>query len=153
MKIFAIYYKSLSSRFIKSSLSRSNLTRQSLVRNSSNKRRFSDEWASFFSHREFSRGVSRLRSKAIGSITDGDEKLGAKGLEEIRKIVAILCNNIYKVGEFGLKPSEATIEFACPLPQTFLSARQWIIQILIQIRFITLFSNERESFERGQNDS
>lgn len=78
----------------------------------------------FPNHREFSRGVSRLRSKAIGSITDGDEKLGAKGLEEIRKIVAILCNNIYKVGEFGLKPSEATIEFACPLPQTFLSARQ-----------------------------
>lgn len=46
----------------------------------------------FPNHRE----ISRLRSKAIGSITDGDEKLRAKGLEEIRKIV-ILCNNIYKV--------------------------------------------------------
>lgn len=79
----------------------------------------------FPNHREFSRKVSRLRSKVIGSIIDGDEKLGTKGLEEIRKIVvAIFCNNIYKVGEFGLKPSEATIEFACLLPQTFLSARQ-----------------------------
>lgn len=81
---------------------------------------------SFFFVSEPSRIFSRSLSSSIeNDRIDGDEKLGTKGLEEIRKIVvAIFCNNIYKVGEFGLKPSEATIEFACLLPQTFLSARQ-----------------------------
>lgn len=115
------------------------------MENNSNKR--NNKWVlikSFFFVSEPSRIFSISLSSSIeNDRIDGDEKLGTKGLEEIRKIVvAIFCNNIYKVGEFGLKPSEATIEFACLLPQTFLSARQWIIQIL---RFITLFSNGRVS--------